>query len=49
VVAAITRRFKQVLVLEIAAFDELADENLGESERFYELMSHWFLLFSIPQ
>jgi hypothetical protein len=49
VIAAITGRFKQVLVLEIAAFDELADKDFGESERFYNLMSHLFLLFSIRQ
>jgi hypothetical protein len=49
VITAIAGRFKQVLVFEIAAFDELADEDFGESERFYELMSHLFLLFSIRQ
>jgi hypothetical protein len=48
VLAAFAGGFEQILVFETAAFDELADENLGESERFYELLSHWLLLVSIP-
>ena len=45
--AALAGGLEQILVLKTAAFDELADENLGESERFYELLSHWLLLVSI--
>jgi hypothetical protein len=47
-VAAFAGCLEQILVFEIAALDELADENLGESERFYEFLSHWLLLVSIP-
>jgi hypothetical protein len=47
VVTAFASCFEKVLVFEITPFDHLPNQQLGKSERFYELSSHGFLLDSM--
>jgi hypothetical protein len=39
--------FEHILVVVVVIFDELLEQQAGVDERFYELMSHRFLLSTI--